>query len=120
MSARVSCRKERWPERLDPGPAEWAVLEILWEHGPCTGEQVARALPARGGWPTGAAPALLARLLESGLVRYADRRRRPLHVQASVSSQALRQELCRRFAQRHFEGDLKALHQCAQDCLSPG
>lgn len=116
MSARASIRKDRWPPDLDPGPAEWALLEILWQAGPMTRAQVAHAVAIRGNWSPGAAPALLTRLLESGLIRYVDRRRRPLQVQAAVSKGALRQELCRRFAQRHFAGDLQALRESLHQC----
>lgn len=108
MSARHPA-KERWPDHLDPGPAEWAVLEILWNHGPCSMRFVEHALGDVGRWSGAAAPALLARLIESGLVRYEDRRRRPMHLQAVVAKNALQEELCRRFAERHFGGDLKVL-----------
>lgn len=120
VSARLSHRKGTWPQTLDPGTAEWAVLDILWSQGPCTVAEVAQHLGALGQWSAGAAPALLARLLESGLVRYTDRRRRPMHVQATVSKAALQEELCRRFAERHFAGDLRALAHRVHRCLEDG
>lgn len=114
VSARHPSRKDSWPLELDPGPAEWAVLEILWRQGPCSANAVAKALAASGRWSGAGAPTLLARLIESGLARYEDRRRRPMHVQAAVAKTALQEELCRRFAERHFAGDLKVLARTVQ------
>lgn len=111
VSARHPAAKDLWPDQLDPGPAEWAVLDILWSQGPCSVSFVEQALASSGRWSGAAAPALLARLIESGLARYEDRRRRPMHVQAAVAKTALQEELCRRFAKRHFSGDLKRLER---------
>lgn len=114
VRSRHPSRRDAWPDELDPGPAEWAVLEILWRHGPCSASFVEKALADSGRWSGAGAPALLARLIASRLARYEDRRRRPMHVQAAVSKTALQEELCRRFARRHFAGDLKVLARTVQ------
>lgn len=90
------------------------MLDILWSQGPCSAALVERALAACGRYSPAAAPTLLARLIESGLARYEDRRRRPMYVEACVSKTALQEELCRRFAKRHFAGDLKVLGRTVQ------
>lgn len=106
-----------WPELLDPGALDWAVLEILWDKGALARPQVEAELAHRGAWVGAAADVVLSRLLELSLVRYQDRRRRPLHFVAAVSREELRGELFRRFLVRHFNGDIRSLLQCVQQDL---
>ena len=100
-----------WPEQLDPGTAEWSVMSILWTHEALTLAQVEAKLSQSGTWAN-AADALLSRLLEQGLVRYEDRRRRSLRFVATVTKEQLQDELFRRFLRRHFDGDVNTLLSC--------
>ena len=47
-------------------PAEWNVMECLWEGGPLTGREIARQLEERCGWSRSTTLTLLSRLEAKG------------------------------------------------------
>lgn len=49
-----------------PTEAEWRVLRIVWEHGPCAARDVVRRAGADQGWSTSTVKTLLRRLVEKG------------------------------------------------------
>ena len=50
-------------------PAEWQVMECLWERSPQTGREMAERLEARVGWNRSTSLTLLRRLVAKGAVR---------------------------------------------------
>ncbi len=49
-------------------PAEWNLMECLWEHTDCTGRQAVEYMKARIGWSRSTTLTMLRRMTEKGLV----------------------------------------------------
>ena len=69
--------------------SEWAVMEVLWEEGPCTLGQVVQALTGTKGWSRNTVYTYLNRMAAKGLVRVD-------HEQKAPYSAGVSQEECRR------------------------
>ena len=52
----------------DLTPAEWRVMECLWERSPLTGREVSDRLGASAGWTRSTALTMLRRMTEKGLI----------------------------------------------------
>lgn len=53
----------------EPTDAEWRVLKIVWERGPCSASDVIESAAPREGWSTSTVKTLLRRLVEKGFLR---------------------------------------------------
>lgn len=49
-------------------PAEWHVMECLWQHTPCTGREATEYLSQHVGWSRSTTLTLLRRMTEKGLI----------------------------------------------------
>ena len=49
-------------------PAEWHVLECLWDHGPCSGREAVEQLSKAVGWSRSTVLTMLRRMDEKGLI----------------------------------------------------
>lgn len=100
--------------------AESKIMDVLWEQGSCTTEQVLRALGASTGWREGTVKALINRLLRKGAITaQADGRR---FVYTATGSRAdWVQDESRTFLQRMFGGKVAPLvaHFSERGELSP-
>ena len=59
-------------EKFDLAPAEWNIMECLWERAPQTGRELTCTMQAQTGWSRSTTLTLLRRLVEKGAVRYED------------------------------------------------
>lgn len=55
-------------QHMDLTPAEWRVMECLWERAPRTGREVTERMAAVMGWSRSTTLTLLKRLTDKGLV----------------------------------------------------
>lgn len=49
-------------------PAEWHVMEFLWQHAPCTGREATQYLSRQVGWSRSTILTMLRRMSEKGLI----------------------------------------------------
>ena len=49
-------------------PAEWHVMECLWQHNPCTGREATEYLASHIGWSRSTTLTMLRRMCEKGLI----------------------------------------------------
>ena len=57
------------PKNSEPTDAEWRVLKIVWESGPCSASDVIERAAPQEGWSTSTVKTLLRRLVEKGYLR---------------------------------------------------
>ncbi len=50
-------------------PAEWYVMECLWQHSPCTAREAVECLQSKVGWSRSTTLTLLSRMTEKHQVR---------------------------------------------------
>lgn len=50
-------------------PAEWHVMECLWQHAPCTGRDMTELLARQVGWSRSTTLTMLRRMCEKGFIR---------------------------------------------------
>lgn len=55
-------------ERFDLAPAEWNIMECLWERAPQTGRELTEAMEQRIGWSRSTTLTLLRRMVAKGAV----------------------------------------------------
>lgn len=53
----------------EPTDAEWRVLKIIWETGPCSASDVVERTAKSEGWSSSTVKTLLRRLVEKGFLR---------------------------------------------------
>ncbi len=56
------------PKQIDLTPAEWSVMECLWEGAPRTGREVTELMAERCGWSRSTTLTLLGRMETKGAV----------------------------------------------------
>ncbi len=56
------------PKQIDLTPAEWSVMECLWEDSPRTGREVSELMAERCGWSRSTTLTLLGRMEAKGAV----------------------------------------------------
>lgn len=49
-------------------PAEWHVMECLWQHAPCTGREATEYLTHHASWSRSTTLTMLRRMCEKGLI----------------------------------------------------
>ncbi len=55
-------------DRINLTPAEWNIMECLWEQSPRTGREITQSMTARMGWNRSTTLTLLKRLEDKGIV----------------------------------------------------
>lgn len=100
--------------------AESRIMDVLWQHGSCTAEQILKALDASTQWREGTVKALINRLLKKGAITAEADGRRFVYT-ASASRADWVQEESRSFLQRMFGGRVAPLvaHFSERGELSP-
>jgi BlaI family penicillinase repressor len=101
-------------------PAEWEVLNVLWEHAPATAPEVQAALPDHTDWHQKTVNTFLARLAEKGIVRVKREGKSNVYAPLKTREQCIRAE-SQSFAQRVFGGAFgpMLLHFVEQAELTP-
>ncbi len=56
-------------EQINLTPAEWRIMECLWERAPQTGREVTQSMEHAVGWSRSTTLTLLKRLVDKGIVR---------------------------------------------------
>ena len=56
-------------ERINLSPAEWGLMEYIWEHSPCTGREAAEFCARQNGWSRTTTLTVLRHLVDKGAVR---------------------------------------------------
>jgi predicted transcriptional regulator len=91
-----------------PTDAELAVLQVLWESGPCTVRQVHEALRARRGSGYTTTLKIMQIMLDKGLVRRDDAARTHIYL-AAQPRQSTQRGLLRDLMDRAFGGSARRL-----------
>jgi BlaI family penicillinase repressor len=115
-SAKKSCG-EKPPVTITE--AEWAVMELLWEHAPRTSQEIAAHLEKERGWKRATVLTLLTRLATKGAVSTEPQGNRFLYTPAVQRSACVADET-RTFLERMFGGALQPLvaHLAEQESLT--
>jgi BlaI family penicillinase repressor len=100
-------------------PAEWEIMNVVWDSSPATAAQVRQALAGHGGWHQKTVNTFLGRLVDKGVLRV------QREGKANVYSPRLTREQCvvresESFLQRVFRGATAPLlaHFCERAELS--
>ena len=90
--------------------SEWAILQVLWEHEPCTAPAVQEALEQERGWAYTTVKTMMDRMVKKGLLRTRKIRNLYLYRSAITRAQAQRSEILRT-VKRAFDGALTPMMQ---------
>ncbi len=85
--------------------AEWIVMNVIWDHGPLTTNQVVQALEEQSDWKPKTIHTLLRRLVQKGALTFAKQGREYLF-RSLVDAQHCRHEASRSFLRRLFDGEV--------------
>ena len=101
--------------------AEWTVMEVLWEHAPLTGSEVAKALAPRTGWAVNTVRTMLSRLVEKGAVTCDGNEAGVRVFSPAFERDALVRAESDSFLKRVFQGSTQPLlvHFASRSNLSP-
>ncbi len=100
--------------------SEWRVMQVLWEHGPQTANDVVQQLDGRESWKPRTVKTLIGRLVQKGAVRFEEERHRYRYSAAVREDECIRSET-QSFVRRVYQGAMKpALAAFLEDVeLSP-
>ena len=100
--------------------SEWAILQVLWKHEPCTAPAVQEALEQEKGWAYTTVKTMMDRMVKKGLLRAEKIRNLYLYRSAITRAQAQRSEILRT-VKRAFDGALTPMMQflIEHETLSP-
>lgn len=100
--------------------SEWRVMQVLWEHGPQTANDVVSALSGEVTWKPRTIKTLISRLVKKGAVKVTEEGYRYRYCAAVDESACVRSET-RSFVRRVYQGAMKpALAAFLEDAdLSP-
>ena len=90
--------------------SEWAILQVVWEHEPCTAPAVQETLRQARGWAYTTVKTLMDRMVKKGLLRTERIRSLYLYRSAVTRAEAQRSEI-RRAVRRAFDGALTPMMQ---------
>jgi BlaI family penicillinase repressor len=90
--------------------SEWAILQAVWEHEPCTAPTVQEALQKEKGWAYTTVKTMMDRMVKKGLLRTERIRKLYLYRSAITRAQAQRSEIMRT-VKRAFDGALTPMMQ---------
>ena len=89
-------------------PAEWHVMEYLWQNSPCTAREAVEHLQAKVGWSRSTTLTLLSRMTEKQQIR--------CHMEGSVrtyspmiAQEEAAQDQTRSFLDRVYQGSLSLM-----------
>ena len=83
--------------------SEWRVMQVLWEHGPQTANDVVHKLSGAVNWKPRTIKTLISRLVKKGAVKVTDEGYRYTYSAAVDESTCIRSET-KSFVQRVFQG----------------
>lgn len=92
-------------KNLELFDSEWAILRVVWEHGPCAAPTVQEALRKKKGWAYTTVKTMMDRMTRKGLLKVQKMRNLYLYSSAVTQSQARRSEIMRTL-KRAFNGTL--------------
>jgi len=95
--------KKRVPRIAD---SEWRVMQVLWEHGPLTANEVVNTLSGEVKWKSRTIKTLIGRLVKKGAVRFQEEGTRYRYSAAVPESECIRSET-QSFIRRVYQGALK-------------
>lgn len=100
--------------------SEWRVMQVLWEHGPLTANDVVDKLAGAVKWTPRTVKTLIGRLVRKGAVRFQEEGTRYRYSAAVAESDCVRSET-QSFIRRVYQGAMKpALAAFLEDAdLSP-
>ncbi len=100
--------------------SEWKIMQVLWERGPLTANEVVGALSGEVKWKSRTIKTLISRLVRKGAVKYREEGTKYRYYPAVRESQCIRSET-QSFIRRVYQGGMKpALAAFLQDTdLSP-
>jgi BlaI family penicillinase repressor len=100
--------------------SEWRVMQVLWEHGPQTANEVVNALSSEVKWKSRTIKTLISRLVRKGAVRFREEGNKYRYFPAVRESECIRSET-QSFVRRVYQGAMKpALAAFLEDAdLSP-
>jgi BlaI family penicillinase repressor len=100
--------------------SEWRVMQVLWEHGPRTANEVVNALSGEVKWKSRTIKTLISRLVRKGAVRFREEGNKYRYFPAVKESECIRSET-QSFVRRVYQGAMKpALAAFLEDVeLSP-
>ncbi|MBL9129785.1 MAG: BlaI/MecI/CopY family transcriptional regulator [Verrucomicrobiaceae bacterium] len=99
-----------------PSDSELAILQVLWEHGPCTVRQVHEVLERDTGYTT--VMKLMQIMAEKGLVERDEENRAHLY-HAAVKQETVEKGLVRRMLDNAFSGSAARLAMRALSTKKP-
>ena len=83
--------------------SEWRVMQVLWEHGPQTANEIINALPGEVKWKPRTIKTLISRLVKKGAVKVAEEGYRYQYSAAVDESACIRSET-KSFIRRVYQG----------------
>jgi BlaI family penicillinase repressor len=100
--------------------SEWRVMQVLWEQGPQTANEVVSALAGEVKWKSRTIKTLISRLVRKGAVRFREEGNKYRYFPAVKESECIRSET-QSFVRRVYQGAMKpALAAFLEDAdLSP-
>lgn len=105
----------------DISPAEWTVMEVLWERSPQTASDVFKSLQGSTGWALNTVRTMLTRLVEKGALSTEKKAAGAIEFMPAVAREACVQAESESFLQRVFQGatDSLLLHFAERSKLTP-
>ncbi|HWB13913.1 MAG TPA: BlaI/MecI/CopY family transcriptional regulator [Pirellulales bacterium] len=88
---------------------QFAVLQILWEHGPLSVRQLMERLPGKGGQPYTTVLGMLQNMEKAGLVTHEEAAGNAYRYRPLIDKKAATGTLLHDFARRFFRGSIEAL-----------
>jgi len=107
QKAKKKGRKKSAPELTE---AEWAIMKVVWEKGPCAAGTVQDALEKSRGWAYSTVKSTMDRMVDKGFLEIEKIRNLQLFRSRITETQARKNEL-RRMLKRAFDGALTPMMQ---------
>lgn len=86
-------------------PAEWNLMEVLWQKSPLTGRELTQAMELSHGWSRSTTLTVLKRMCEKGQLAYTEETGIRLYQPLIPREEALQQETAS-FLQRAYKGSV--------------
>jgi BlaI family penicillinase repressor len=83
--------------------SEWRIMQVLWEKGPQTANEVVQALAGEVQWKPRTVKTLISRLVKKGAVRFEEEGLRYRYSAAVAESECIRSET-KSFVRRVYQG----------------
>jgi BlaI family penicillinase repressor len=95
--------KKRLPRIAE---SEWRVMQVLWERGPQTANEVVGVLSGEVTWKSRTIKTLISRLVRKGAVKFREEGNKYRYFPAVKESECIRSET-RSFVRRVYQGAMK-------------